>query len=111
MPVTFDVDALKSELELDHEDVVELIDEFRTFLIESMEGLDAAITAEDFTKARSIAHSIKGSSGNLRVGQVFEITKTMQFKVDEGQEQELASMLPELKKEAQAFLTESENFS
>lgn len=111
MPVTFDVEALKAELELDHEDVVELIEEFRTFLAESMESLEAAIGASDYKKARSVAHSIKGSAGNLRVGKVFECAKTMQFKVDEGQEGDLPGLLPELKEHASAFLSESENFS
>jgi len=111
MPITFDLDALKSELELDHEDVVELIGEFRTFLIGTMAELEKAIHAKDFAKARSLAHSVKGSAGNLRVTKIFEIAKSMQFKVDEGQVQELSKMLPGLKMEAEAFLAESENFS
>jgi|SaaInlStandDraft_1057018.scaffolds.fasta_scaffold13671_2 HPt (histidine-containing phosphotransfer) domain-containing protein len=111
MPATFNVDALKAELELDHEDVVELIGEFRTFLEESMVELGKAFDAGELTKARSVAHSIKGSAGNLRVSEVFETSKSMQFMLDEGQEKEASDLFLTLKEQAQAFLAESENFS
>lgn len=45
MPKTYDAAALIEELELDQEDIVELLTDFREFLLETLPQLEAAINA------------------------------------------------------------------
>jgi HPt (histidine-containing phosphotransfer) domain-containing protein len=111
MPKIFDVDALIEELELDHEDIAELLTDFREFLSDTLPKLANAVQSGDLAESRSLSHSIKGSAGNLRVSQVYETAKKMQDMADEQNLDGLKELLPQIEAETQAFLTESENFS
>jgi HPt (histidine-containing phosphotransfer) domain-containing protein len=109
MPKTYDATALIEELELDQEDIVELLTDFREFLVETLPQLEAAINSENITDSRSIAHSVKGSAGNLRVNAVYETAKQMQDVADENDVAQLKKLWPLLKKHSDDFLAESEN--
>ena len=53
-----------------------------SFLEESeplLEKIQTAIQTEDFETLRGAAHSIKGSSGNLRFNELYEMAKEMEF--------------------------------
>ena len=55
------------------------VDESHTIL----SALKAAIDAMDFDANQMQAHSIKGSSGNLKFDELYEISKTMEFAAKE----------------------------
>jgi two-component system, sensor histidine kinase and response regulator len=84
MTKTFDIQAMISELELDREDVVELLQDFRTFLVETLPNLETAISSGDLKISRSLSHSIKGSAGNMRVNEVYQTALKMQDTADAG---------------------------
>ena len=41
--------------------------------------LDSAVTANDFTAVVSHAHAIKGSAGNLRLNELYEMSKDIEL--------------------------------
>lgn len=52
------------------------------FLEESKEilsSLDLAINDKEYTNIKENAHSIKGSAGNLRFNEIYEMAKEMEF--------------------------------
>lgn len=106
MPKTFDLDALKNELELDQEDVVELFDDFKSFINETMPKLKSAVESGDMTESRSLAHSIKGSAGNLRIQEVYALSKQMQENSESSDAESLASNLAKLEAAVSEFLEE-----
>ncbi|MDQ7045407.1 MAG: Hpt domain-containing protein [Sulfurimonas sp.] len=53
-----------------------------SFLEESagiLEALTSAISSNDFKVIQSNAHSIKGSAGNLKFSEIYEMMKEMEF--------------------------------
>ena len=64
-----------AELGLDAEIVNELVTEFVTQTEETLKALEAAVAAGDFTAISDTAHSIKGSSGNLRMDDLYNLCK------------------------------------
>ena len=111
MPNTFDVDAIIEELELDREDIVELLTDFREFLEGTMPKLEAALAGGDLSESRSLSHSIKGSAGNLRVNAVYITAKSMKDVADAGDLEQLKTLFIQLQGEVEAFLEESQTFS
>lgn len=110
MPETFDIDALKNELELDQEDVVELFDDFKGFIKEAMPKLKAVIESSDMAQSRTLSHSIKGSAGNLRIQEVYAISKQMQENAEASDEESLRANLIKLESAVAEFLEELSNF-
>jgi two-component system sensor histidine kinase/response regulator len=109
MPKTYDAAALIEELELDQEDIVELLTDFRAFLVETLPQLQSAITSEDLESSRSLSHSLKGSAGNLRVNAVYETAKKMQDVADQSDTAQLKVLWIQLKNNCDEFMVESEN--
>ena len=110
MPKTFDIDALKNELELDQEDVVELFDDFKSFIDETMPKLKAAVQASDMAQSRTLSHSIKGSAGNLRIQEVYALSKQMQENSEASDEVSLNANLNKLEAAVSEFLEELSTF-
>jgi two-component system, sensor histidine kinase and response regulator len=109
MPNTFDINALIEELELDKEDIVELMDDFKDFITTALPNLENAINSGDTGEVRSVAHSIKGSAGNLRINFVYETAKTMQDAADAGEGDKLKELLPTIKTQIEEFIEESKD--
>lgn len=110
-PKTYNVDALIEELELDKEDIVELLGDFNDFLKSSLPELEAAINSGDIAQTRSVSHSIKGSAGNLRVQDVFEIAKQMQDAADANKAEELKDLMTKMTDASNAFFEEAKELS
>jgi HPt (histidine-containing phosphotransfer) domain-containing protein len=56
-----------------------------SFLEESvgiMDALSGAIDSKDFTAIKINAHSIKGSAGNLKFNEIYEMAKEMEHSAD-----------------------------
>ena len=107
MPKTYDIDALIEELELDKEDIVELMDDFKEFIATAIPELEEAIRLSDCNAARSVSHSIKGSAGNLRINFVYETSKIMQDAADSNDIDKLKELLPTIKSQVEEFVAES----
>jgi len=56
-----------------------LIGSFLEESVPAIEALSEAIVANDFALISSYAHSIKGSAGNLRFNEIYEMTKEMEL--------------------------------
>lgn len=56
-----------------------LIANFLEESISIMESLKEAIDSRNYEKIRSSAHAIKGSAGNLKFNEVYEMAKEMEF--------------------------------
>ena len=57
-----------------------------SFLEESgtiLKTLESAIASKDYTSIALQAHSIKGSAGNLRLNEIYEMTKEMELSAKE----------------------------
>ena len=48
-----------------------------------LENLTSAIASTDYTAIKSSAHSVKGSAGNLRFNEVYEMCKEMELAANE----------------------------
>jgi HPt (histidine-containing phosphotransfer) domain-containing protein len=106
MAKTYDINALIEELELDKEDIVELMDDFKDFIKDTVPQLEEAINSNNCAEARSHAHSIKGSAGNLRINFIYETAKVMQDLADAEDSNRLKELLPELKIQIEEFVEE-----
>jgi len=56
----------------------ELYQEFKNRLADTMGTMQAALQKGDFTELRAEAHSVKGSSGTLRINELYELFKTLE---------------------------------
>ena len=50
-----------------------------------MKSLKDAIEAKDYEKIRSSAHAIKGSAGNLKFNEVYEMARDVEFAAAKGE--------------------------
>lgn len=107
MPKTYDIQALLTELELDQETIMEILKEFRSFLIEAMPKLELAMSSGNLPETRSLSHTIKGSAGNMRVKAVYQTAYKMQTAADASDWATLKTLFEQLKIEAQEFLAET----
>jgi len=60
-----------------------------SFLEESvgiMDSLNSAINSNDFAAIKTHAHSIKGSAGNLKFNEIYEMAKEMEAKAEQSDE-------------------------
>ncbi len=56
-----------------------LIESFLEESIPTLENLRESITSRDYASIKSQAHSIKGSAGNLRLDEIYEMAKEMEL--------------------------------
>jgi len=72
-----------------------------SFLEESapiLETLTVAITSNDYVSIKSAAHSIKGSAGNLRFNELYEMAKELEHAgIDENASFEFSNYLDAIK--------------
>lgn len=64
-----------------------LIASFMEESVSIMEELKNSISAKDYDKIKSDAHAIKGSAGNLRLNEVYEMAKEMEFAAADSNEE------------------------
>jgi len=56
-----------------------LIGSFLEESVDILANLTSAVEAKDYETIKSAAHAIKGSAGNLRFNEVYEMAKEMEF--------------------------------
>ena len=70
----FDMDHAREITDGDMEFLKELIEIFKTDCPEKLAGISRAIKEKDFKALDETAHSLKGSSGNLGLTRVYELS-------------------------------------
>ncbi len=87
----------------DTEFLKELIEMFNGDYPEKLDGISNAIKDKDFNALNEIAHSLKGSSGNLGLTRVYELALKLE-KMGKAKDIENAgNVLDELKEELERF--------
>lgn len=81
----------------------ELLDIFSTDFVQKREDLGKAVETKDFETIRSIAHSLKGASGNISAKPLREVCVTLETKGKESDGEGLAELLTELDKQYAAL--------
>lgn len=72
------------------EDVYDdLVKDFLAQAHESLDKLKGLLNNQDFTGVKGTLHFIKGSSGNLRLSEIYELVKGLEEKAVEKNEQAL----------------------
>lgn len=76
---TIDHDALAAAIGIKNHYVPMLLESFKEESCALLETLYMAIQEMNYDKIRSTAHAIKGSSGNIKLNEVYEMAKEMEF--------------------------------
>jgi len=56
-----------------------LIGSFLEEAVDILQNLNSAIESKDYDAIKASAHAVKGSAGNLRFNEVYEMSKEMEF--------------------------------
>lgn len=74
---------------------------FETFMdtvLDLMKNIESALVSEDYQAIRRIAHQLKGSSGNLRIIDIFELAKELETSAMEKDKSKCEKIISEMKK-------------
>lgn len=78
------VGLIQEEIGFSREDAEEILQDFIKSLPNYIDSMEKAIDEEDFKKLNCIAHSLKGSSGNLRVKNISKKAVELEAEAKEG---------------------------
>jgi HPt (histidine-containing phosphotransfer) domain-containing protein len=78
-----DIKTISADLQMKEDEVAELLDLFITTTLRDMEKIREALKDNDFEKAASAAHSIKGAAANMTLDTISSLAK--QAETDAGQ--------------------------
>ena len=73
------IENVKKEFGFDDDIVKELLNDFSENTRTQLKELEEAIIKKDTEQVTQIAHSIKGAAGNLRMNEIFELSKKLEF--------------------------------
>lgn len=76
---SLDHDAMASAIGLQAKHIPILIASFLEESGEILQALQGAVAQKDYDLIRSKAHSIKGSAGNLKFNEVYEMARSMEL--------------------------------
>jgi len=76
-------EEMASKIGLNVKHIPILVGSFTTESKKLIEELEAAIAANDYAGISSVAHSIKGSSGNLKFEEIYELSKEVELTAKE----------------------------
>jgi HPt (histidine-containing phosphotransfer) domain-containing protein len=74
-----DMKGLAERIGLSEEEITELIGLFIESCSEDMEKLGTALEEHNARKVSEAAHSIKGASGNMRLDEIYELSKKIEM--------------------------------
>ena len=78
----------------DRELLLELLDIYQEDFVSKRQALEVAIIAKDIVKIKEIAHSMKGSSGNISAKPLYAECLKLELLAKEGKVDEMPAMLP-----------------
>ena len=82
--------------EVNEQDAREIFTDFRNYLPDLLAKMTVAITENDFEQLRMLAHQLKGSSGNLRVSAIYNLTAALETAAARQDQPECAALLAKL---------------
>ena len=101
-----DIDAISKEMHVRPEVLKNIMSSFMKTLTSKLTELAEAHEKSDVTRMRAILHEVRGTSGNLRLQDVYSSAVTLHEAVKAGEGREkTTTYLEDLKKKA-AFLAE-----
>lgn len=80
-------DEMAAAIGLNAKHMPMLIGSFMEESTSIMDSLGEAISNKDFTGIRSHAHSIKGSAGNLKFNEIYEMSREMELAASDNNEE------------------------
>jgi HPt (histidine-containing phosphotransfer) domain-containing protein len=106
----YDLAAVSQELHVRPEILTRLLKSFSVTLAQKIAQLDDFIAKNDVLQIRAIMHEVKGTSGNLRLKQVYEAADIMHVSVKAGDPKEkIITLFEAFKKEAVLFIDHFKN--
>jgi CheY-like chemotaxis protein len=60
------------------DDAKEIFDDYINSMAENLKNLEEAIESDDFERLAKGSHQLKGSSGNLRINEIYELAKKLE---------------------------------
>ena len=98
--VKINVDQVSQELKIRPEIYLKIVNSFSETLLQKMRDLSAALQTKNLEEMRRILHEIKGTSGNLRLHNIYGPQETLHLAVKANEDaDELNNHLEELKTE------------
>lgn len=91
-----DFEVLASNLGIDQEDFMELVELFIDTTQADIAKIKAGMAKDDAIEAAAAAHSIKGAAGNLGFVEMSELAKKMEFQAKKGSLEGFAQDLEQL---------------
>lgn len=91
------INSMTSELELSKVEAIEFFTEYMEFLPEAIEELETAIGQNDFEELKKIAHKLKGSSANLRIEILTQLSLELEEQASKGDNKACVELLTEIK--------------
>lgn len=82
------IDAISLEMHVRPEVLKKIITSFSQTLTEKNVGLEDAIQKDDALRARAILHEVRGTSGNLRLHEVYDSARILHEAVKAGEPKE-----------------------
>lgn len=73
------VKELAEKIGLDEDEFLELLELFIETCISDLERLNEALVKNDPKETAEVAHSIKGASGNMGFGKIYELSKHIEM--------------------------------
>jgi len=90
-------DLIKADLGIEREDSEGLLVDFGNDLMNQIEDLTTSIINNDCDSASKVAHSIKGSAGNLRINKIYELAKEIEEMVKQSDLTSAQRLITEIK--------------
>jgi len=98
--VKINVEQVSQELKIRPEIYLKIVSSFSETLLQKMRDLSAALQTKNLEEMRRILHEIKGTSGNLRLHNIYAPQETLHLAVKANEDAEqLNNYLEELKAE------------
>lgn len=82
------IDAISQEMHVRPEILKRIITSFAQTLTEKNTGLEDALLKDDALRARAILHEVRGTSGNLRLHEVYDSARILHEAVKAGEPKE-----------------------
>ncbi len=100
----YDINKVSEDLHVRAEILEKLLKSFSGTLSEKIAQLDALVPQNDTEKVRAIMHEVKGTSGNLRLNDIYKTADTMHLAVKaEAPQEKILEYFNAFKKESQLF--------
>lgn len=82
--MNIDIKKISDDIGIDEKMFVDLVGDFLTQFGKSMGEMEEAVSASNYETMGRIAHFIKGAAGNLRINEMFELSKVIESAVKGG---------------------------